>query len=72
MKKTSQISILLILFTLLAGCQPAAPPDPALPGPFQVGNIRNITGTDPSRQDREVSFTLWYPAIIPKGTTITM
>ena len=72
MKKARKIMILMILIAFMAGCQPTPPPDPGLTGPYQVGNMRNVTYSDPSRQDREVSIFLWYPAIIPKDTTTAL
>ncbi|MBE0685497.1 MAG: hypothetical protein IH585_05810 [Anaerolineaceae bacterium] len=35
----------------------------SLPGPFHVGIRRNINYVDISRNNREVSLTIWYPAI---------
>lgn len=65
MFKNSKIWM-LIFFVLLTSCQSAPPPDPALPGSYQVGVMGNIFYKDSSREGRAVSIYLWYPAIIPE------
>src|SRR4030042_6811591 len=38
------------------------------PGPYGVG-MRRFTFTDPARDDREVTISVWYPAVQPSGST---
>jgi predicted dienelactone hydrolase len=39
------------------------------PGPYHVGIKRYITYVDPSRNERKVTVTIWYPAIQPQDAT---
>jgi predicted dienelactone hydrolase len=39
------------------------------PGPYRVGIRRNVAFEGASRGGREVSITIWYPAIMPQGST---
>jgi len=39
------------------------------PGPYSVG-LRRIDLKDPARSEREITITIWYPAIPPAGTTV--
>ena len=40
------------------------------PGPYGVG-LRQFTFTDPARNDREVTISVWYPAVSPAAPTST-
>jgi predicted dienelactone hydrolase len=68
-----------IMMLLLLACKPAPPPsptstkEPALlplsePGQYHVGR-HTLSRKDPSRGDRPVSITVWYPALQPQNTT---
>ncbi len=50
------------------GTQEPAPLPLSEPGPYGVG-LRTFTFTDPARNDREVTITVWYPAVLPTGST---
>jgi len=39
------------------------------PGPYHVGIKRYIAYVDPSRNERKVTITIWYPAIQPQDET---
>ncbi len=41
------------------------------PGPYQVGIRRNFTYIDASRGDRKVKFTIWYPAVVQQGSSLS-
>lgn len=50
---------------------PATSPMPltlAEPGAYKVGIRRMVTYIDSKRDNREVSLTIWYPALVPEGT----
>lgn len=74
---TRPVLIAILVLPLLAACgssptqgpSATAPPTEELPplplsapGPFSVGIRRNIEYQDPSRDNRRVTITIWYPA----------
>ena len=65
-RKLLIVFLALSLAIALCACSESGPPDPAQPGPYQVGEIAGIKVFDPSRQNRNVSVRLWYPAIVPE------
>lgn len=64
MKSLGTIGIGLLF---LVACGPAAYPL-AESGPYHVGT-RNFTAEDASRDNRPVGITVWYPALLPQGST---
>ena len=74
MKRFVSLGIIGILLYLLVACSPAtatAPPATyplAESGPYHVG-MRTIKLVDESRGGRQVSVTVWYPAVSPADTT---
>ncbi|MBI5963913.1 MAG: hypothetical protein HY863_10595 [Chloroflexi bacterium] len=38
-------------------------------GPYDFGTRQNYKFTDPGRSDREISITVWYPAVLADGAT---
>ena len=61
--KTSQITE-----TVPADTHEPTPLPLSEPGPYGVG-MRRFTFTDPARDDREVTISVWYPAVQPAGST---
>ena len=61
--KTSQVTE-----TVPADTHEPSPLPLSKPGPYGVG-LRKFTFTDPTRNDREVSISVWYPAVQPVGST---
>ena len=81
MKRFVSLGTIGILLYLLAACSPAtatAPPatqaSAAYPlaesGPYHVG-MRTVKFVDESREGRQVSVTVWYPAVSPADATST-
>ena len=58
-------TLLFIVSTSLPACSPKDPFPLMEPGPYQFGTRMNIKFTDASRDDREVSLYIWYPATLP-------
>jgi hypothetical protein len=54
--------------TALAATHGPTPLPFSEPGPYGVG-LRRFTVTDPARDDREVTISVWYPAVYPAGST---
>jgi predicted dienelactone hydrolase len=60
--KPPQTTPLATLVTVSAPTVIREPLPLSQPGPYPVG-LRRITVTDPARSDREVTITVWYPAV---------
>ena len=65
-KKWISVLASLTLVTLLFAACGALDPFPlSKPGPYDFGTRQNYEFTDPSRADRAVGLTVWYPAVLP-------
>src|SRR3989337_4426928 len=81
MNRIKSLGTIGIVLLLLVACGPAtatAPPAPqesadyalAESGPYHVG-MRTVKYVDESRAGRQVSVTVWYPAVGPEVPTIS-
>jgi predicted dienelactone hydrolase len=61
------ICVISVGLLLLVGCNSSEPFPLSEPGPYQFGSRMNYKFTDASREDREVSLYIWYPAVIPES-----
>jgi predicted dienelactone hydrolase len=69
-KSTYSILIVAILVLLvLSTCSPANSFPLSKPGTYDFGTRQNYKFTDPSRDNREISITVWYPATLADGAT---
>jgi len=65
----NRLSILMSLavcMLILASCSLVNPFPLSKPGHFDFGTRQNYQFTDPARDNREVSLTIWYPAVLPE------
>ena len=60
------IMFLLLVSLTLSACGPANPYPLAEPGKYNFGTRIGYEFVDPSRGDRPVKLTVWYPAELPK------
>jgi len=56
------LACLIIIALSLTACGPETPYPLAETGPYQFGTRMNYKFTDPSRDNREISLYVWYPA----------
>jgi predicted dienelactone hydrolase len=58
------VSLILVVLALTA-CDLTIPFPLSKPGPYDFGTRQNYEFTDTARDNREVSLTVWYPAVLP-------
>lgn len=65
------VLLILVVIALVAFIWVIRRPEPTLlssPGPYHMGK-RTFDFVDASRENRQVRITVWYPAVLPEGTT---
>ena len=67
MNRIKALGIIGISLFFLAACGPKNPFPLSDPGPYQIGTRMDYKFTDASRDDREISLYVWYPAVLPEG-----
>jgi len=65
------LNIVVLAMFALASCAPKNPFPLSEPGPYDFGTRGGFSNmyvfTDPSRNNREISLTVWYPATLPEN-----
>lgn len=68
MKKPVYLTLIMLSVIILGACAKPAPFPLSEPGPYPVG-LRTYAFTDEERGGRQVSITVWYPAMPPADST---
>jgi predicted dienelactone hydrolase len=68
MKKITYLALIMLFVIILGACAKPAPFPLSEPGPYGVG-MRKYSYTDAARNDREVSISVYYPAVQPSTPT---